>query len=1174
MQFLQKVFTFRKKREGDDNQQFASCKDFLRAIDVSEEALEAMDASWFLANRTGKCFRAAQGIMDRVPCLRGESLQKIRKTITHGALLETETKWVDFIRVPLQHPVLPELEVRTRLIHDALGTALRADDRHTLSLVDVCVEPDGKGGAFAISVWENPRVPQAVDKKKENDVVVLSMEDWLQILEQEESETAQKKSIQTVVDALVELFSDLREAKITHGNLNLQNMLVFPKGDEWLWPRAQKEWKRNAQSGRLGSREKVVVPIRADPTFRIVIRDFFRSSAQLFFPEVDIMRMWSDLQVVGAGGSVRASELLRQQVQTRWHEFFDNADRANKLWTIVSESNPNMVFRELYQRYCHEAVGVECWDSTCLSPILLQEGRPIVTVVSDPETEDVAPLGTCVYRDTLVRELQVEPMLEGFDDIRYSPTLNRWLHVEIAQETLTNIESRILKLLPLWRDELEEETQDMPSVIATVYSLVDLREEDAPARVNARNLEKRRKLLWSTVGKNLDVVPSVGQVQEWMQVLQEEFVRPLQERSELYAIQCVPTAAPTTTQEQRKSKHPHMAQILLHEYVSPLNPVKGHLLHWDVGTGKTIGLLMIARAFWQFNQARNLREETRWRILWVSRKSLLGIPFDSTNVWALNYQPDLERTLQADELGYTKPTDMIEVYTLGQFANRMRGRGLMAGGSRTYRLWNRNKDPLWRTVVLFDEAHKIFTGELSAQEAQLKPEQLAALYKKTFHDSYRRSGNDSMRLMLSTATPSDPAQPLRTLKLLNMLKSPDDAIPDSLVTRDDALVEFRRQTVGLISYLFYHPQSEEMQRLFPRMKLHPPLVVPLQHRSIGVKRCVTDVKAKEKTIGDPTLLPVNLQVADGGKRSADSVLSCLTRAEMWDAANVGQHNGPYWGKTGIASFTQQMCVKYGEAERGQIPDELILSLLRNVDEVDDGAKHVVFSGADKGWGAKLIALAMRSVGYPEYVFDFGKRQFLEIPSKSKCVASAARSAHPGFLVLSDKVLLNGKFLGERSKPPDAVVKDALMKMLNARPQNIRGESGPRFIILDERQKEGISLFDIGHLHIVGTQADDPKQIIGRVRRLCGQIGIGQEHPVNLWMYVGDRPYQFVLDSATESQTELFSDLLSRVDADDDDSQGAAAKNGYTKREIFQRVTRMLQESAFDRHALAQFTTQT
>jgi len=87
---------------------------------------------------------------------------------------------------------------------------------------------------------------------------------------------------------------------------------------------------------------------------------------------------------------------------------------------------------------------------------------------------------------------------------------------------------------------------------------------------------------------------------------------------------------------------------------------------------------------------------------------------------------------------------------------------------------NGTVDPLHKTLIIIDEAHKLYGGnDLSSLE---RPDMNA--FHKALMNSYLVSGEDSVRIMLMTATPIT-VSPMELIKLLNLCKMPDQQIPDN-----------------------------------------------------------------------------------------------------------------------------------------------------------------------------------------------------------------------------------------------------------------------------------------------------------------------------------------------------------------------------------------------------------
>jgi hypothetical protein len=85
---------------------------------------------------------------------------------------------------------------------------------------------------------------------------------------------------------------------------------------------------------------------------------------------------------------------------------------------------------------------------------------------------------------------------------------------------------------------------------------------------------------------------------------------------------------------------------------------------------------------------------------------------------------------------------------------------------------NGELDPLRKTLIIIDEAHKLYGGgDLSTIE---RPDMPA--FHKALMNSYAVSGKDSVRVMFMTATPITES-PLELVKLVNLCRTPEQQLP-------------------------------------------------------------------------------------------------------------------------------------------------------------------------------------------------------------------------------------------------------------------------------------------------------------------------------------------------------------------------------------------------------------
>jgi hypothetical protein len=91
-------------------------------------------------------------------------------------------------------------------------------------------------------------------------------------------------------------------------------------------------------------------------------------------------------------------------------------------------------------------------------------------------------------------------------------------------------------------------------------------------------------------------------------------------------------------------------------------------------------------------------------------------------------------------------------------------------------LENRNgkEDPLRKTLIVIDEAHKLYSSDFKGAE---KPD--VGAFMAALQNSYKKSGKDSARVLLMTATPYNES-PMELMSLLNLCREAKNALPETL----------------------------------------------------------------------------------------------------------------------------------------------------------------------------------------------------------------------------------------------------------------------------------------------------------------------------------------------------------------------------------------------------------
>jgi len=244
-------------------------------------------------------------------------------------------------------------------------------------------------------------------------------------------------------------------------------------------------------------------------------------------------------------------------------------------------------------------------------------------------------------------------------------------------------------------------------------------------------------------------------------------------------------------------------QDFISSYFTAENPIKGMVLWQSVGTGKTC--TAIATATRQF-------EPLGYTILWVTRTTL------KNDIWKNMFEMVCHKDIRDKvEAGVHVPDDMpgrmrllskswgIRPISYKQFSN------LVSKNNQYYdQLVKRNgeEDPLRKTLLIIDEAHKLYGGgDLSSIE---RPDMTA--FQKALMNSYAVSGKDSVRVLFMTATPITES-PLELVKLVNLCKPQEDQIPTEFGEFADTFLDdtgdftaigeelFLDKIAGHISYL-------------------------------------------------------------------------------------------------------------------------------------------------------------------------------------------------------------------------------------------------------------------------------------------------------------------------------------------------------------------------------------
>ena len=242
-------------------------------------------------------------------------------------------------------------------------------------------------------------------------------------------------------------------------------------------------------------------------------------------------------------------------------------------------------------------------------------------------------------------------------------------------------------------------------------------------------------------------------------------------------------------------------QNFVQKFLTPQSPYKGMLLFHSVGSGKTCTAIATAT---------NTFDREGYKILWVTRHTL------KEDIWKNMFDNICNVIIQdrlnnGEILPSTKAKRMeflgknwLPPISYKQFTN------LIKGKNKYYKLMvalNGKEDPFRKTLIIIDEVHKIYSSSLSALEKP-NPEVLQSMVQ----NSYKVSGENSLKLLLMTATPITDDH-MSSIKIINLLLENYERFPEEFdrfktmfcnengLFTDKGGQEFMNRITGLVSYI-------------------------------------------------------------------------------------------------------------------------------------------------------------------------------------------------------------------------------------------------------------------------------------------------------------------------------------------------------------------------------------
>jgi len=266
-------------------------------------------------------------------------------------------------------------------------------------------------------------------------------------------------------------------------------------------------------------------------------------------------------------------------------------------------------------------------------------------------------------------------------------------------------------------------------------------------------------------------------------------------------------------------------------YFQPQSAYKGILLYHSVGTGKTCSAIATASTSW---------EPMGYTILWVTRHTLKADIYK--NLFRDVCSLVIKEKLKNGEIKLPEGTGAIKSpsqflsknwmlpISFKQFSNMCMGKNAIY---KDMVKRNGSRDILKKTLLIIDEAHKIYAKDVIGSE---RPN--AGAIEEAIQHSYEVSGDNSVRVLLMTATPYT-SDPIDMIRLLNLMRPTSEALPvdfekfyneylddDGSFSRGGKAL-FANDVSGYISYL----NREKDARQFSYPVFHD-IVVPMSRSKI------------------------------------------------------------------------------------------------------------------------------------------------------------------------------------------------------------------------------------------------------------------------------------------------------------------------------------------------------
>lgn len=207
-------------------------------------------------------------------------------------------------------------------------------------------------------------------------------------------------------------------------------------------------------------------------------------------------------------------------------------------------------------------------------------------------------------------------------------------------------------------------------------------------------------------------------------------------------------------------------QQFIREYFTPKYPNPGMLLYHSVGTGKTCTAIATASSTF---------EKEGYSIIYVTRYTLKADVWKNMfdQVCSLTVQDHIKKGMPLPDAQAARQRIIsdkwFEPMSYRQFSNLLAGKNQL---SNVLIERNGKKDILHKTLIIVDEAHKLFAADVEGQEkADID------VIRNALMTSNKVSGKDGAKILLMTATPYT-TDAMDMIRLYNLCRPYDKQFPE------------------------------------------------------------------------------------------------------------------------------------------------------------------------------------------------------------------------------------------------------------------------------------------------------------------------------------------------------------------------------------------------------------